>query len=598
MSNRLQKVMLATYVPAVPAVAEVPAHCVTQQVLAGYQSSAPDRQAVPEIGAGIGWSFSPLRPVYRSVTICYPRVPGRPGSPARIDYHANAGWNGGGRSLQQLPENGKFSCSLPQAPVAIVVGLCRRAFDYGYSTMSHAVVIRGSGLTFTEFGKEVGSGVSFVPGARLEIRRERGVVSFWLEEAEVFTSTSASAGETYIGASLYVPGDYLDSPAIEVLPNSATLTESMPALVGLASEGDVSYTGASIPLLVASAVLAPLPGRMHLSAEIPGLLALISETANVSQVKTMTAPLSIIAKIGAAEPILDGLIAVLPPPIFNNLLRSGQTILFSAELPPLIGLAADDDVALVRAELPLSIRLDAWEPYMLAGEIDGVQPVAVVETAIIESALLLMTMDSMSLEDHAEITLILELATSDGATVADQVSFGALVEMIAAEQVMLFADAAAARGQALQYAVNFSTGALTTYRDFEFHGFTNAAGRTYAWRDDGLYRLGDESGEIVRALVDFGATDFDETHGKRLSTAFVGVRSDGEAYLRLSADGACEQVYRLCGGSERRALLAKGVVGRYWNARLELVDASFASIDNLELEVFVSQQRSSKRRCR
>lgn len=268
----------------------------------------------------------------------------------------------------------------------------------------------------------------------------------------------------------------------------------------------------------------------------------------------------------------------------------------------MIAAISDVPVSWMRADIPVLFQVLIGEPYLLPDEVDGSDAAFMSDSSMLESALLLLAMDSLDLSStEATLVIVVELAGFDSLDLQDSTSIGAIVELLAMEQVAIISRAATAKQQAIQYAVNYMTGALTTYRDFDFEGFTcdHDDAVAYGWRADGLYRIGGDrdSDKVINALVDFGASDYGDAHMKRLATAFVGVRTDGECYLRMADDDGVQQVYKLVGGgSQKRAVLAKGVASRYWNVRLELVSASFASVDNVELEVGVSQRRSFSRR--
>jgi hypothetical protein len=79
---------------------------------------------------------------------------------------------------------------------------------------------------------------------------------------------------------------------------------------------------------------------------------------------------------------------------------------------------------------------------------------------------------------------------------------------------------------------------------------------------------------------------------KRLDTAYLGVRTDGQVFVRVVADDGRERIYRAAGQANvRRSNLGKGVAGRYWNLKLELVDASFCEVDSIELSVGATIRR-------
>lgn len=251
--------------------------------------------------------------------------------------------------------------------------------------------------------------------------------------------------------------------------------------------------------------------------------------------------------------------------------------------------------AKVQASIPALIST-ATEDRLPSDWIDGSDAQFCWDWHVLESALLLVAVDSLACGSSADLVLVLELSAYDSLSLNDLSSIGQFVELLAMESISVSAESAITRKQALQYAVNYLTGALSTYTEFNFLGFTHRDGQSFAWRKDGLYRIGEPApDQVVQALVDIGASDYKTSNLKRLQTAFVGVRTDGECYLRLTADDDMERVYQLVGrGEQLRANLAKGVSGHYWNLRLELTEASYAALDSLELEVAVVQRRSRR----
>lgn len=177
---------------------------------------------------------------------------------------------------------------------------------------------------------------------------------------------------------------------------------------------------------------------------------------------------------------------------------------------------------------------------------------------------------------------------------SDYASLGQEQDLYAVERVAVFGSGNAVRRQPIQYAINYLTGAVATYQNFGFHGFVSLGGQTMAWRPDGLYLLGDEtdSGELIQAQVDFGSTDYGNAQVKRLTSAYVGLRGEVDACLYLQADDSPEHEYPLLGMSgQRRAALARGAAGHFWNLRLELTDAKRVTLDRIELDVALSQRR-------
>lgn len=618
MANRLQKVPLAVYVPAVSAIQERPAYCVTTQELAGYSGSGgatdspPSQQTqwgtndsllfgaptydrtpvVPYGGLSNTVSYSPLRPVYVNVTTCYPRQVGRPAQPARTDYLSNAGWNGGARSVEPVPVFGFFRATV-RVLSALVLGLTDRDFDYTYGYMPFSFVVRPGGYSIVERGITKTAEVPLTPGAVLRIERRIGGETVYLVDgAEVYTSEAVSTDTLYAGALLYSLGDQIDSPAIGALATVISFSAELPALRALVSDGALCMLNAELPrpLLVAS--LSQPRGLISFNAELPALRGLVADRP-LALVSAELPALALQATLGRPEALVSGVSVLLPAPAFSALLVSGQTISFSAELPALGGLISDRNVALMRGNLPAGLMLRTGEPYLLPGFIDGSDMLFANDQAVLEAALLLVGIDSLEVGSFASITLVLELFGMDSLTISDNATFGQVVEMLAMEQVAINSNGSTSRQQALQYAINAATGAPTKYSGFDFLSFVNVDGQSYGLKEDGLYRIGGaaQSGELINALIDFGTSDFGASQAKRIYTALLGVRTDGECYLKMAADDGQEQVYRLEGmANMRRAKLAKGVDGRYWSTKLELTDLSFAKVDSIELEVAVSQR--------
>lgn len=600
MANRLEKVPKTTYTPAVQAIPGRAAYCITEQRVGAYVDGGSIPANVPSGWSGI--SFSIVKPVIQTVQVCFPEIKGRPAVPARVDQFDNLGWNSGARSISPVPGDGFFRCALPASPVGVQVGLTGLQMQHNYAHMHHSLVARRGLYTIVESGFTVFGPAALPASAAVEIRRANGLVTYLVDGDEVYASAVPSVGEVYGGALLYSVSDFVDSPEVGGLYTPIEFSATFPALVASISDtADISEVRTRLPALRLVSVLDPVLGQIAFTAEFPPLIAAISNVPT-SFVRADFQPLGFRAELGLVEETPTSMIAVLPAITLSATLISGQSISFTAELPPMIAAISDVPVSWMRADIPVLFQVLIGEPYLLPDEVDGSDAAFMSDSSMLESALLLLAMDSLDLSStEATLVIVVELAGFDSLDLQDSTSIGAIVELLAMEQVAIISRAATAKQQAIQYAVNYMTGALTTYRDFDFEGFTCDPDDAvaYGWRADGLYRIGGDrdSENVINALVDFGASDYGDAHMKRLATAFVGVRTDGECYLRMADDDGVQQVYKLVGGgSQKRAVLAKGVASRYWNVRLELVSASFASVDNVELEVGVSQRRSFSRR--
>jgi hypothetical protein len=616
MANRIGKLPKLVYVPAVAPIAARAAYCVNVTTYLPY-AEAPRKadKILTEDDPELSWvdyaddpseayirytyGYYPYAPATITNRICYPAITGRSGSPSRIDVLDSFSWDAGARSIAPIPESGYFRAELPFSPIGTQFGFSYRGFaSSGLPEMTHSLVARRAFYTIVESGVVVHGPAALPASAQVELRRTSGVVSYRINGTEVYESGTLSSGETYGAALLYSTGDFADSPEIGEVEVPIAFAAEFPGLVAAISDvADYSAALLEAPTLLVIAVLDAVEGDMQFSGVLPAMRAGISSTGSAAWVNESLPALSLRASLGVIEEIPSHFIAALPPPIFSASLHTGAELSLSISLRPAFVASDDPSYSFVDSELSMTRLIRALEPYLPADEIDGSEGIVARDVHTLESAMLLVGLDSLEVGGTASITIILELAGMDSLSLSDEMTLGSIVEMLAIEQVSIMSHAGAARQQALQYSVNYLTGALTTYQDFDFTGFTHHEGAAFAWRADGLYRLGTEGEETMRLLADFGATDYGEAKIKHAVTGFVGVRADGQCYLRIAADDGIERVYSLAGtGNQRRARLAKGVESRFWNVRLELEDASFATIDNIELEVGVAQRRSASRR--
>lgn len=613
MANRLSKLQTLVYVPAIEPIAARKAYCTrvsSDQSYSGISLSggSPSTPSQPVGDVSFNGDFfsvlpgseqySPYAPTIIEQQICYPAVIGRAGSPARVDVLDNFGWNASARSIEPIPRSGYFRAQLPPSPVGVQVGFCRLGFSANYSEMSHSLIARRDQYTVVEAGSQVFGPMALPASSVFEVRRAGGTVKYLINDVEVYQSATPSSGQIYGGALLYSPSDYVDSPAIGVLETPIVFAMELPGLeCAISDTADYNAVLLKTARLKVMAILDPVPGSISFSATLPAMVCAISQSAVYNAVAIELPVVTMRATLGRAEEVPNNFIAVTPPLVLSAQLRAGPALECRIELPFAFAAADIASYNRVDAELPVRLGIRVQANYLPSGMVEGSEAVAAVDVQGLEFAMLLLAIDSLDVASTADLLIVLELSGIDGLGITDSTSLGAIVEILAMEQISIMGHAGAARQQALQYAVNYMTGALTTYQDFDFIGFTQYEGEAYAWRKDGLYRLGVDGQESMQLLADFGATDYAEARLKRAAMGFVGVRTDGECYLRITADDEIERVYKLIGnGNQKRASLAKGVESRYWNVRLELTDASFATVDNIELEVGVTQRRSFTRR--
>lgn len=175
--------------------------------------------------------------------------------------------------------------------------------------------------------------------------------------------------------------------------------------------------------------------------------------------------------------------------------------------------------------------------------------------------------------------------------------FGAELNIVAGLQsvIRLSSEAGAASLAVHQYATNLMTGAVTRYADFEFDGFCRVGMDTFAYRQDGLYKLtgSDDDGKAIHMLIRFGEEDLGSTQAKRVGNIFMGLETDGDIQVQMTGDDGRDARYRAYRRrSEYRADLARGIKSRFWEMQVEITHATHAQLDNIEWVVSANGRRT------
>ncbi|WP_152978747.1 hypothetical protein [Pseudomonas mediterranea] len=191
-----------------------------------------------------------------------------------------------------------------------------------------------------------------------------------------------------------------------------------------------------------------------------------------------------------------------------------------------------------------------------------------------------LTFSSTAVGDIVIDAVLPEFVTFLDATAPQMTLLATLASSLAID------DTAGASAQGLlQYATNLATGAVGRYNGFDFLGFCRIGMDTYAFKKDGLYKIDADTddGVPISALIEFAAEALAGTMQSRLVALFYGLSTDGQVFVRITDDKDRETVYR---ASKRqgvyRANPYQGINSRHWRMRLEIVDASYAELDNVE----------------
>lgn len=158
-------------------------------------------------------------------------------------------------------------------------------------------------------------------------------------------------------------------------------------------------------------------------------------------------------------------------------------------------------------------------------------------------------------------------------------------------------------GEYLAWVMNTESKGLTRYTQYPFNSFMRVAGRYYGATDTGVYLLeGDtDDGEAIRASLRTGLSNLGTRALKRLPSAYIGYRSNGDLLLKVVIanveDGEREaHCYRLKAVNaqnprEGRVPVGRGLKAVYWDFVLENIDGAAVEIDTIELMPLVLERR-------
>lgn len=581
-----------------------------------------------------GYQGNGDRLIREDITTCYPSIPPVYNFSLRVDKSANNGWNGGARSIKPVPDSGYFKVFVPGSSIAVMVGIGTGQYDYSYAHMSHALVARPSGVTPVEYGQEVGPEVPF--STDLKIERTATGVSLFVGGSEVHRSLNMPVGTSYGYASLYAVSDFVDYPLVgaihhvsgvseleittelmlipggvssfRIMTDAAALLDGVAlasAVTSFSMETQGEYTvehlgsGASELTFVSSVGAAGAFSRAGVTsfgmAYAAGVLALVGTASEIGVAKAsgVFSRAVLDGRISRPEAEYTSAEAVFPLPIGSGGILNGS-VSSGSGYQLAVGKASAGSYFGGIAPPATVYALSAWEPYLGDNELDGTEIMLSVDRFALDTALMFALHEGLSIGDDLDIYLVINLEAYEYLGITPDMSFASTLELLINERLSLSDTTGMMRKEALQYAVNAVTGSLSTYQNFGFKQFAFVGGRTYAYNEAGLYEVGcgTDHGKLISASIDFGASDYGTAQSKRISSVYAGIATDGGVYIRVAGDGGEERVYKAVDyGSEARAVTAKGLSSRHWRVRLELQDASYADLDNIEVNIGTSQRR-------
>lgn len=600
MANRLQKLAVITYVPAVAAQPAVPAYCVSIPVYYPGGTVVVSYNVITDSKGNTRYlPIYETKPAHTEyVTTCYPAKPAVAGRPAVTQYLAINGWNAGANSVAVLKQDGHFEFKVSGAPRGVVIGLSKFNGSNLPSEASHAFYFHGTAVDLLQYGRLVASNVlTHSAGTVYRIVRRGSQITFETDDWS-FESDLPSEGGLMLDVALYTSGDYVDDPALVEYNNGATIYGEVPALTGtVADSGGYCFAEGTLPALV-GAVAGKKPTVVE--GVLPALTGLVSEGSYAIIEGALPAltgelvggyPTFNIASVQGALPPLNGTVHAL----------TGEVASVDGVLPALTGYAADRPYAFIEGTLP---ALGGTVSQGLPNNVGKISSPLAIGTLFhpkniavdgFSSSLLVGGLFGLTLlaRDGFSSTLLLG-SIFDGAFDAEDGYSSPLVlggRFGGGERIDgvlgLLAD------QPMQLAVNVAGGASTLYLDFAFAGFARSGQDLYAYREDGVYLVGagDDEGLPLQGLVDFGASEFGTSQIKRAESVYFGLHTDASLALQVETDSGAYEYPVALRGPMARAVTGKGCYGRTWNLALEFTDATYFELDALEVQIGATQRR-------
>lgn len=591
MKNRLIKQSAISYTPAVPAIIARPAYCTTTReyvqvwvekgsyvtIPSSYDPNTTDLAARLRGGYSDGQRiFSGTRYLeyrWQNVTTCYPATAGRAGRDAVSSVDNQVGWNAGAYSLGSQPGNLVASFVLDRSPNGVLCGLAKLTPEpQSFQQIEHGLFSDGGFYQVYESGRLVhtfGQHASNLP--ELQIIR-RGVDVSYRVGSEEYRSGTPSRGVRVLAAMLYVAGDYVESPTLGALGSMAAdidLVLSGSAGAGTAADPGTGSNGGNAPAYPMDVVIDwTLDGDCYL-----GNLA-----------------------AQAAPPVIDVTALAVTLPVQMSAVSTELANEYLDELSVPFILLADEELT-GQGLVDFSVSIEAWEEtnqgttdlvFESMAVVDGLAAPLVIYTLVRETLTLGTVLEVLF---NVDDTLFEALVLREGYNVA------MLLQEILAERLVVSDDVRAARQLALQYATNLATGAVTRYQGYDFKGYLRAQGDTFAWRTDGLYRLGGDTdnGQTLNAMLEFAADDFGSSASKYGDWIYFGLNSDGEVMVKVIDDSGREYTYRVQGESPTvRAQLGRGLQSKLWRTQLHVTEASQLELDRVEWVMGSSSRRLAR----
>jgi len=561
---------------------------------------------------------------------CYEKYKGVPAIPAKRSVDPQTGWNAGARSLQTIPLDGYAEFQLGTYIVGALVGFSSGTDTTSFAEASHAFYVFDGTVAVVERGVQVHTFAPVDLASRPVFRIARAGSRVTLSVAgQSYVSATPSAGVVQLDAVLYTANDYVENPYIATYQRGAgraqlrvngvqsrrgrgrgqlRLQGAAVAIVdgkrsgaghtqlrlGGTAKGTVINHGRGSAALTLGGSARGVESRIHSKGPRGRIIA---GNKPYSRVRSANGGYAI--KASGGMPIINtGGVATVSPPIASEArLLVGNIGRVRTVGPRPRSVISEGPYARVRTSWG-GYASRAYAPhYPVEGEVliyDWRELIVLAGTSDPDLVAYAQFISTLQLATSINYLLIHVADCLDSLLLGTSVSYVADLEAVFSSELLLGSNASAAGRAGLQYAVNVLNGALSVYQGFDFHAMVTTPQGVFGVGSDGVYRLGarGDAGQTINASLLLGGNDFGSNTLKRIESLYFGLSTDGQLFARLRADGGDEQIYRVSGREQTANVrTARGVTGRTWALRLELLDATHADLQHVEFAVAASSRR-------
>lgn len=559
---------------------------VAAAMAAGAAGGRTGRPAQPASGSA-GANAGKMVPVTR--TIHYPAQPAIPAVAPVIMARGAADWDGGARSIALAGGGVQFRFRVSRSAIGILCGLSAFHRPRSFAAVDYGFHIHATGVTVVESGRTrvTISGVVLADQPEFAVRRVLNRIDYLVDGVVRYTSQTLDNRPLFGDAVLYSPLDTIDSPVLEPAEDGGVAGRLR--IIGNAYATAYAEVVGYVPL---PNMLAGVANDAVVDGRVPAPVPMIADYEYAFAGGQVPRP-GLTVTFRGPEVGLAGVAGLVCKPLLSAILRVGSVGRVDSAAPAPKPLIADYNYAYGGGVWPMTgYRMGMWEDHNPYGVIVAGSDMLLLDYIDFDYPIVMIMHDGLQLVDSNEITVAVGIVMQEVVALLDSLTFTAALRLVMQETLRLSSAGATAAAAGHEYAVDVATGALVQYQGLGLRHFTRTAdGRLWGVSPDGICGLA-SGAQVAKAVVDLGTSELGTSQMKRLSVAFLGLRTDGEVYLRVVADGR-EQVYRArnTGANNLKVPLAKGVAARHWQFVLEVEDASFATFDSLEVEVGTSQRR-------